>query len=181
MSGGGGGGVLSFFFIRRLGPSIYPSSQKMSGISSTPKNIWNLATQNISPILYLDLKKRPKNALKWPLNIVQVCDDPQKISTKSSYPQKYLFFLKPKKILKFKILNPQNYPSLRMYKNIRILPLPPPPPPCALGNLDSPVLIRLLALTSTFAARKYYYQTISRCITFHCWWCLRETFIIMSQ
>ena len=33
----GGGGILIFFFIRRLEPSIYPSPQKISRISSTPK------------------------------------------------------------------------------------------------------------------------------------------------
>ena len=38
-SPGGGGGYSIFFFIRRLGPSIYRSPDKISGISSTPKNI----------------------------------------------------------------------------------------------------------------------------------------------
>ena len=36
---GGGGGYSNFFRIRRLGPNIYRSPQKISGISSTPKNI----------------------------------------------------------------------------------------------------------------------------------------------
>ena len=47
--------------------------------------------------------------------------------TKSSYPQKYSFFLKPPKILKSKIRSQKNDPSLRMYENIRV-PSPPPPP-----------------------------------------------------
>ena len=33
------------------------------------------------------------------------------------------FFLKTPKILKFKILNAENDPSLRMYENIRVTPL----------------------------------------------------------
>ena len=35
--GGGGWGTLIFFLIRRLGPSISRSPQKISGISSTPQ------------------------------------------------------------------------------------------------------------------------------------------------
>ena len=50
---------------------------------------------------------------------------PPKISTKSSYPKNYLFFWKPPKILKFRILNPpKNDLSLRMYENIRVSPAP---------------------------------------------------------
>ena len=45
-----------------------------------------------------------------------ICDYPQKISTKSSYPQIYsFFFLKNKKNMEFKILNQKNDLSLRMY------------------------------------------------------------------
>ena len=60
----GGGGVLSsfsyFFFIRRLGPSIYRSPKKISGVSSTPKKLEILATKKIFPFLYLDFIKDPK-------------------------------------------------------------------------------------------------------------------------
>ena len=59
-----GGGVLSsfsyFFFIRRLGPSIYRSPKKISGVSSTPKTFEILATKKIFPFLYLDFIKDPK-------------------------------------------------------------------------------------------------------------------------
>ena len=55
-----GGGVLNFFRIRRLGPSIYRSPPKISGISSTPKIFEILATPKNNPILYIDLKKDPK-------------------------------------------------------------------------------------------------------------------------
>ena len=59
--GGGGRGRYShFFFIRRLGPSIYRSSQnKYQEFQAPPKIFEILATPKISPILYLDLKKRP--------------------------------------------------------------------------------------------------------------------------
>ena len=46
---------------------------------------------------------------------------PQKYST-----QKYST---PTKLLKFKILNQNNGPTLRIYENIRLPPPPPPPPP----------------------------------------------------
>ena len=59
-----GGGVLSsfsyFFFIRRLGPSIYRSPKKISGVSSTPKKFEILATKKIFPFLYLDFIKDTK-------------------------------------------------------------------------------------------------------------------------
>ena len=64
--------------------------------------------------------------------IVKFCDDPPKNIQKSSssYPKKYYFFWKPPKIMKFKILNQKNDPSLRMYENIMSTPpgIPDPPP-----------------------------------------------------
>ena len=69
--GGGGGGVLSHSFLtRRLGPSIYHLSQKISGISSTPKNIWNFSNPKKYPPFYtLTLRK-------YPLNIKMHRNDP---------------------------------------------------------------------------------------------------------
>ena len=60
--GGGGGGVtLIFFLIRRLGPSIYRSPQKIIRNFKHPKKIFEiLVTPKNIPILYLDLKKDPK-------------------------------------------------------------------------------------------------------------------------
>ena len=103
------GGTLIFFRIRRLGPSIYCSPpknvrnfnhpQKIFGILATPKNI---------PILYLDLKKKTLKCIEMTLKLAQLCDDPQKISTKSTYPQKIFIFLEtPQKILKFRNFEPQ--------------------------------------------------------------------------
>ena len=75
-----GGGHSHVFFIRRLGPSIYCLSKKISGISgifeilATPINI---------PILYIDLKKHPKMHRNYPQKPFQFGDDPRK------YPQNF--------------------------------------------------------------------------------------------
>ena len=61
LKSGGGGSTLIFFFKRRLGPSIYCSTQKnIRNFKQPPKILEILATQKISLILYLDLKKSPK-------------------------------------------------------------------------------------------------------------------------
>ena len=94
---GGGGGTLIFFRIRRLGPSIYRSPQKNIRNFKHPKKIFEiLTTQKNIPILYLDLKKDPK-LHRNDLKLAQFCDEPQKISTKSSYPKKIYFSENPKK------------------------------------------------------------------------------------
>ena len=54
----GGGGVLIFFSYVGSGPASTVHPKKISGIPSTPKLFEILATQKISPILYLGLKKR---------------------------------------------------------------------------------------------------------------------------
>ena len=64
------------------------------------------------------------------LKLAQFCDDPKKISTKPSYPQKYTFFWKPQKIEIQNFEPPKNSPSLRMGENIRAPPPPPPPGSC---------------------------------------------------
>ena len=59
------------------------------------------------------------------LKLAQFCDDPQKISTKSEYPQKIFIFLKTPKNIEIQNFEPQKKgPSLRMCENIII---PPPP------------------------------------------------------
>ena len=103
------GGTLIFFRIRRPGPSIYRSPQKNIRNFKHPKKIFEiLATQKNIPILFLDLKKDPK-CIEVSLKLAPFCDDPPKISTKSSYPQKIFIFLKTQKILKFRILNPKKW------------------------------------------------------------------------
>ena len=55
------GGYSHFFFIRRLGPSIYRSPPNNIRNFKHPKKYLKFwATQILSPILYLDLKKDPK-------------------------------------------------------------------------------------------------------------------------
>ena len=57
------------------------------------------------------------------LKLAHFCDDPKKISTKSSYPQKILFFLKtPKNIEVQNFETKKNGPSLCMCENIRVPP-----------------------------------------------------------
>ena len=43
------------------------------------------------------------------LKLVQFCDDPQKISTKSSYPQKILIFLKTPKNIEIQNFEPKKW------------------------------------------------------------------------
>ena len=62
------------------------------------------------------------------LKLAQFCDDPKKISKKSSYPQKYSFFGKPPKILKFRILNPKKWAEPTYVRKYQSIPPPPPPP-----------------------------------------------------
>ena len=98
-SPGEGGGVLYFFLIRRLGPSIYRSPQKNIRNFKHPKFFFEiLATQKISQFCTLTLKKTLK-CKEMTLKLAKFCDDPKKISTKSSYPQRIFIFLKtPQKI-----------------------------------------------------------------------------------
>ena len=71
------GGYSHFFFIRRLGPSIYCLPPKNIGnvkkifvIFATPKNIL---------ILYIYLKKKTQKYIeKTPKTVVQFCDDSKK-------------------------------------------------------------------------------------------------------
>ena len=58
------------------------------------------------------------------LKLAQFCEDPKKISTKSSYPQKIFIFLKTPKNIEIQNFEPKkNGPSLRMCENIRVPPL----------------------------------------------------------
>ena len=59
------------------------------------------------------------------LKLAQFCDDTQKISTKSSYPQKYS--LKPPKNIDIQNFEPKK--MVRAYVCVEISEYPPPPPP----------------------------------------------------
>ena len=51
---------------------------------------------------------------------------PKKNIHKTFIPKKYLFFWKPEKILKFKILNPKKWPEPRYVWKYQSTPPPPP-------------------------------------------------------
>ena len=55
--------------------------------------------------------------------MVQFCDDPKKISTKSSYPQKYSFFLKNTKNNEIQSFEPKT--MTRAYVCLKISEYPP--------------------------------------------------------
>ena len=57
------------------------------------------------------------------LKLAQFCDDPQKISTKSSYPQKILIFLKTPKNIEIQNFEPQKMG--RAYVCVKISEYPP--------------------------------------------------------
>ena len=120
-----GGGYSNFFRIRRLGPSIYRSPQKNIRNFKHPKKIFEiLATPKNIPILYLGLEKKTLNCIEMTLKQAQFCDDPKKISAKSSYPQNIFIFLKPKKIFKFQNFEPQKMG--RAYVCVKISEYHPP-------------------------------------------------------
>ena len=61
------------------------------------------------------------------LKLAQFCDDPKRISTKSSYPQKILIFLKTPKNIEIQNIEPKK--MVRAYVYVKISEYPPPPPP----------------------------------------------------
>ena len=80
------------------------------------------ATQKIIPILYLDHKKT-LNCIEMALKLVQFCDDPPKISTKSSYPQKIFIFLNTPKNIEIQNFEPPKI--ARAYVCVKISECPP--------------------------------------------------------
>ena len=102
---GVGGYTLIFSAYVGLDPASSAHPKKISGILSTPKKylkFWQ--PKKISQFCTLTLKKT-LNCIEMALKLAQFCDDPKKISTKSSYPK----ICKPQKILKFRILNPKKW------------------------------------------------------------------------
>ena len=71
------------------------------------------------------------------LKLVQFCDDPQKIATKSSYPQKILIFLKTQKNIEIQNFEPKKMG--RAYVCVKISEYPPWVEPAAPG-LESSTL-----------------------------------------
>ena len=58
------------------------------------------------------------------LKLAQFCDDPKKISTKSSFPPKILIFLQTQKNIEIQNLEPQKMG--RAYVCVKISEYPPP-------------------------------------------------------
>ena len=124
--GGGGRGYSNFFRIRRLGPGIYRSPQKISGISSTPKKYLKFEqSKKISQFCTLTLKK-PLNYIEMTLKLAQFRGDPPKISTKSSYPPKIFIFSENPKNIEIRNFEPKKMD--RAYVCMEISEYPPPPP-----------------------------------------------------
>ena len=135
---GGGGGYSNYFHIRRLGPSIYRSPQKNIRNFKHPNKIFEiLATQKNITIQYLDLKKKTLNCIEITLKLAQFCDDPKKISTKSSYPKKIFIFLKTQKNIEIQNFEPKKMG--RAYVCVKISEYPPPP----WGANIAPATVRL--------------------------------------
>ena len=115
-----GVGVLNFSVYVDSGPASTLHLKKISGISSTPKNIWKFSNpQKISTFCTMTLKCieiTPKYSpiLWWP----------QK-SAKSSYPKIYLSSWKPQKYWNSKF-EPKK--MTRAYVSMKISEYPPPPP-----------------------------------------------------
>ena len=61
------------------------------------------------------------------LKLTQFCVDPQKISTKSSYPPKIFIFLKTPQNIEIQNFEPKKI--ARAYVCVKISEYPPPPPP----------------------------------------------------
>ena len=72
------------------------------------------------------------------LKLAQFCDDPKKISTKSSYPQKYSFFFKTPKNIEIQNFEPPK--KARAYVCVKISEYPPPPLGLSLSQILSGVI-----------------------------------------
>ena len=120
---GGGGTLISSAYVGS-GPESTIHPQKYQKFQAPLKNIWNFCNPKISQFCTLTLKKTLK-CLEMTLKLAQFCDDPKKYPQNLHTPKNIHFSGNPKKILKFRILNPpKNSPSLRMCESIRV---PPPP------------------------------------------------------
>ena len=60
------------------------------------------------------------------LKLAQFCDDPKKISTKSSYPKKIFIFMKTQKNIEIQNFKPPQKMG-RAYVCVEISEYPPPP------------------------------------------------------
>ena len=97
---GGGGGTLSFFFIRRIGPSIYRLPPKNIGNIKHPRKYLKVLPRKNILILYIYLKKKNQKYIEKTPQTSPILTHtqppppppPKKISIKSSCPQTYEYF-----------------------------------------------------------------------------------------
>ena len=82
------------------------------------------------------------------LKLAQFCDDPQKISTKSSYPKKIFIFLKTQINIEIQNFDPKKMD--RAYVCVKISEYPPPPPghtcTCIDGKLEDRLFITCIIM-----------------------------------
>ena len=128
---GGGGGYSHFFFIRRIGPSIYRLPPKKIGNIKHPKKIFYFfATQKYSLSVHLPLEKTLKYIEKTP-KTSPILSWPLKNILKSSYPQN-IHFLKPPKNNVIEKFKQKKCPEPTHESNDQSTP---PPPPCGPWSL----------------------------------------------
>ena len=148
--GGGGGGYSHFFFIRRIGPSIYRLPQKKIGNIKHPKKYLNFfLPRKIFSFCTFSLRTDPQYIEKTP-KTSPILSWPQKISTKSSYPQNINISETPQNnvIQKFKPKKKKKKkknPSLRMYQTVS-----EPPPPLVVFSLTRVLTRGLSKVCSVF-------------------------------
>ena len=124
-----GGCTLIFSAYIGSDPGSTVHTQKISGISSTQKNIWNLNNPQKYPNSVPLTLKKPLKCIEITLKLAQFCDDPpinNLISTKSSYPNKYSFFWKPNNYWNSEFWTQK---IAQAYVCVKISVYPPPPPP----------------------------------------------------
>ena len=102
------GGTQFFSVYVGSDPASIVHPKKYQELQAPQKIFEILATQKISQFCTLTLKKTLK-CIEMTLKLAQFCDDPKKYPQNLHTPQKYSFFSKPPKILKFRILNPKKW------------------------------------------------------------------------
>ena len=120
------GGTLIFSSYVGSDPASTVHPKKNQEFQAPQKNIKILATPKNIPILYIDLKKKTLKCIEMTLKLAQFWDDPQKISTKSSYPQKIFIFQKTPKNIEIQNFEPPKMD--RAYVCVKISEYPPPLP-----------------------------------------------------
>ena len=142
--GGGGGGTLIFSAYVGSDPASTVHPKKYQKFQAPQKNIWNFSNPpKISQFCTLTLKKDPKLHRNDP-QTSPFCDDPKKISTKSSYPKKIFIFLKTPKNIEIQNFEPKKMDRAYVYvkRKYQSTPTPPhPPPPPGFLHLDKTLCV----------------------------------------